>query len=132
TVAIARLERRLGVRIEPAAVEAGFGRIALRDVRVSSIETGLPLATVAMLTADVDLVALVRGRIGIERLVLARPSISIPIADDAEWREVVDIARRLFRSGRTLGGGAEGPRVEIVDAGIDFRYGKDLVVAAIE
>ncbi len=129
TVAIARLERRLGVRIEPAAVEAGFGRIALRDVRVSSIETGLPLATVAMLTADVDLVALVRGRIGIERLVLVRPSISIPIADDAEWREVVGLTRRLFLSGRGLGEGGAGPRVEIVAAGIDFRYGESLVVA---
>ena len=105
-----RLEARFGVTLEAADIDAGFGYVRFEDVRVRSRETGLPLGHVGSIEADVDLWAVLRGRIGLRRLELFRPEVDVRLRGDDDWSEVVRIARRAWRGGRRLAGGGGSSR----------------------
>ncbi|MBI5488659.1 MAG: transglycosylase domain-containing protein [Deltaproteobacteria bacterium] len=127
-----RLEARFGVTIEAADIDAGFGYVRFEDVRVRSGETGLPLGHLEALEADVDLWALFRGRLGLRRLEVRHPEVDIRVRGDADWAEVVRIARQAFRGGRRLAGGGSGstPQVVVRDLDVRFAFGDELSFAA--
>ncbi|MBI5498719.1 MAG: transglycosylase domain-containing protein [Deltaproteobacteria bacterium] len=127
-----RLEARFGVTIEAADIDAGFGYVRFEDVRVRSGETGLPLGHLDVLEADVDLWALLRGRIGLRRLEVRHPELDIRVRGDDDWAEVVRIARRAFRGGRRLAGGGGGatPEVVVRDLAVRFAFGGELSFSA--
>lgn len=127
-----RLQQRFGVTLEAAEIDAGIGSVALRDVRVSSSATGLPLGTLAAVEADVDVWALFRGRVGIRRLELRRPEVTIRVRDDDEWGEVVRLARQVMRGSARMAGGRGGaaPEVVVRDLSVVIEYGAELSLAA--
>lgn len=127
-----RLQQRFGVSLEAADIDAGIGSVELRDVRVASRETGLPLGTLEAVEAEVDPWALLRGRIGIRRLELRKPRIAIRVADEAQWSEVVRLAHRVLRGSARLTGGRGGttPEVAVRDLSLAIAYGDDLALAA--
>lgn len=127
-----RLEQRFGVSLEAAEIDAGAGSVELRDVRVASRETGLPLGTLEAVEAEVDLWALLRGRIGIRRLELRRPRVEIRAGGDEAWAEVVGLARRILRGSARLGGGGGGPGPEVAVRGLSLviAYDQELTLVA--
>lgn len=127
-VALRRIEDRLGVTIDAAEVDAGFGRVDLGGVRIRTRGTGIALAAVAQLSLDLDVWALLRGRVGVERIAMRRPSVSIAVGNEDEWREVVSIIRGIYRSGGALGADPGGPEVTVLDGEGEFVYADHLAV----
>jgi len=126
-----RLQQRFGVSVEADEIEAGLGSVGLRGVRVASRETGLPLGTLETLEADVDLWALLRGRVGIRRLELRRPRVEVRVGDDEAWAEVVRLARRVLHgSARLAGGGGAGLEVAVRELSLAIEYGNDVTLVA--
>jgi hypothetical protein len=126
-----RLERRLGVTLDAGRIEAGFGSVQLHDVVVRSAETGLPLARVGAIEADIDPWAVLRGRIGVRSLDIRSPAVAIDLAGEEEWGEVVSIARRAFRGTRSLGdGGGEGLVVRVHHGSLHVALRDELRVEA--
>jgi hypothetical protein len=127
-----RLQQRFGVTLEAAEIDAGIGSVSLRDVRVASRATGLPLGTLAAVEADVDLWALLRGRIGIRRLELRRPQVAIRVRNDEEWGEVVRIAHQVLRGSSRIAGGRGGavPEVVVRELSVLVEYGDELSLSA--
>ncbi|MBN1771134.1 MAG: transglycosylase domain-containing protein [Deltaproteobacteria bacterium] len=127
-----RLQQRFGVTLEAAEIDAGFGSVELRDVRVSASATGLPLGTLAAVEADVDLWALLGGRVGIRRLELRSPQVAIRVSGDEQWGEVVRLVRQVLRGSARLAGGRGGaaPEVVVRDLSVAVEYGDELSLSA--
>jgi hypothetical protein len=122
-----RIERRFGVKLEAGQVDAGFGSVRMTDVQVRTGDTGLPLARLAVLEAEVDVWSLLGGNVVLRRLELGQPVVEVRVRNDRDWTEVVRIGRQVLRSGKRAAGVA-GPAPEVVvrDLVVRFVYGAEL------